>query len=192
MTLRTLLLASSTFFCVCHGQPPIGLQYITNISMGQEGSPTQSGVLWALNDWTLFAQDKPATRFPNQLNLGDQGAGETYVAYNPATSECNGRDPLYCRDGQSCQGKPCIALFDNPFEGLPDSSLAGKCFSGANKWVVSNGGYTLTYCITSSNDPLSLVITGAGGTLVYNFSNFREESVPKSTFSVPSYCACGK
>jgi hypothetical protein len=54
-------------------QPPIGTSYVTNITMEQVGSRAQSGVMWALNDWTLFAQDKPATEFPYQLNLGDHG-----------------------------------------------------------------------------------------------------------------------
>lgn len=72
------------------------------------------------------------------------------MAYNPKTSICNGADPLYCIKGQSCAGKPCIALFDNPFLGLPDTQLDGLCQpSGANKWSVSNGGYTLTYCSKS-------------------------------------------
>ena len=38
------------------------------------------------------------------------------------------------------------------------------CSSGSekgNEWVVTNGGYKLTYCI-NGNDPLSLVITGQG------------------------------
>ena len=55
------------------GQPPIGSQYVTNIVMDQSGSRPQTGVLSALNDWTLFVQDRPDVAFPYQLNLGDHG-----------------------------------------------------------------------------------------------------------------------
>lgn len=126
--------------------PNIGTHYATNFTMRADG--TSSGALYASLDYTLFAQTRPNTTFPYQLNLGNHGQSETYVAYNPSSKTCNGgSDPLYCIQGQSCAGTACIALFDNPFLGLPDTDLDGLCQpSGANKWTVSNGGYTLTYC----------------------------------------------
>ncbi len=36
---------------------------------------------------------------------------ESYMAYNPKTSKCNGKDPLYCVHGQSCTDQLCICLF---------------------------------------------------------------------------------
>ena len=51
---------------------------------------------------------------------------ESYVAYNPASSQCNGLDPEYCIEGESCNGQGCICLFDNPFLGLRDTKLAGR------------------------------------------------------------------
>ena len=170
--------------------PDIGNEYITNITMNR---PERSGVLYASGDFTLFVQSTPADPLPNQLNLGNQGQQETYVTFNPASKTCNGGvDPLYCRDGLTCNKTSCICLWDNPFMGLPYATLQGTCPSGANKWVVSNGGYVLTYCITAGvrPQPQSLLITGAGGTLSYNFTNFKEQRVPASTFSVPAYCTC--
>eukprot|EP00048_Salpingoeca_helianthica_P023758 m.26922 g.26922 ORF g.26922 m.26922 type:complete len:222 (+) comp8970_c0_seq1:122-787(+) len=169
--------------------PDIGNEFVTNISMNR---PLRSGVMYGSDLFTLFVQTKPEIRFPNQLNLCDHGQSETYVAFNPANNTCSGGvDPLYCRNGETCNKTSCIALFDNPFMGLPFTELKGTCEpSGANKWVVSNGGYVLTYCITARAVPLSLYITGAGGNLEYNFTNFHEQRVPPKTFDVPSYCKC--
>lgn len=50
-------------------QPPnIGIEYATNFTMRADG--TSSGMLYASQDYTLFAQTKPAALYPYQLNLG--------------------------------------------------------------------------------------------------------------------------
>eukprot|EP01125_Pyxidicula_operculata_P012917 TRINITY_DN4252_c0_g1_i1.p1 TRINITY_DN4252_c0_g1~~TRINITY_DN4252_c0_g1_i1.p1 ORF type:complete len:190 (-),score=5.77 TRINITY_DN4252_c0_g1_i1:24-593(-) len=189
MTLTKFYLITFVFvaFASCQSPPNIGTSF-SAIMKQVEFDGTYIGQIYAQDDTTLFIQTSPATNYPAQLNICHDGFSESNVNYNPKNSTCQ----LQCLNGNTCSGTHCICLFDNPFTALPYSSYVGSCpdSSEDNYWQVSNGGYTISYCIDNNDVPLSIEINGAGGTILFSFNQWNPNPPSPTLFQIPTYCKC--